>query len=1123
MSGLPTLVIGVGGTGLKVLQRVKERLLETYYGEIPANVALLELDTDVQKPDDHFCDIRLTTQDEQRGAYVRQREMVLITSEPNYNMNDVFREARQRVPRWEWLCTEELDRRLNESQRNIVQGAGAYRPVGRVAHFLNYHTQQNILGILTNAINQINQQAINLDPNDALTESKAKRNIFIVGSMSGGTGAGMLIDIAATLRNLKEQNPDIFKSITLQGIIALPRFFIETDRQNEGLREVNNYAGLREVDRFMLGHTPTTPYTMMTGDGSALRLGSQLFDQCYLIDAKDLNGNRPSRRADESALISIVDMIVAHTDFRMGLELNKSIANYASNYRNITVAGGQLAFNYQPPRLYSSFRTQTIIFPREDVIVALSLRFLVDILDTELVSKEVPSIPTPIDEFINSLAAEPDKRGKKEQREEFGQGQFLKELLTVTRKGALDYSSTKPEETISWLLSDPDDTRRLEELFKDEIAAIRDFSDDKEDCKKDGDSWIERVFGTRVDPNPERIGRGWHGGEWETKINELVASRRTSMINTVNEIVTKLLQQRDDDRLLPNRLRYAIAVLEGLKAEVTKFLKIIDDTFKNQDSELTTLRESWQKAESNLGQGFWNRPIKKYKDALQKLAQNERDRMVYKLAKDLANELGGVPPEQGNSSVLDAALRVLQDLYDRLRQSRDLIDQASIRHQQMRQAKYAISTRVYITDPGIGGNAKDIEEELYSRYKKVLFDRILRRNRGDEEGLGGGGYAMEWKRDDSSTFGYQLTTSEQEIRLVPNEQPKRFRLLEPVSSVTSPEIIAENWQHSSKRLWAEVIRADRKASISAYVPRIHRDVASLIERVINPTTKVFAPLNNVRSNVNQYETFFCVNETLLDQGGTQYFGQLRQQWQGNRNFYVESESEVACTCLTFYHGLTIDNIQGFTEYNEYYRNTLMTTPVVHLFREEDNATYYERKMSLANRQEWSDIKRLHPEIVVCLNSRQHVRSFALALVTSLIDRDRANANQHILRIPEGNTFLLSEPQVTDAQDFIAMSDNDKHAFSLLRAFQQYMLVGKSRDDIRPQPEKINYQIVKDTAERQLLHLAPNGQRMWREWLRSTEQEIPFTHLLGSDGNDPRLRDLGIVLLMELDDWCSERH
>ena len=104
----PTLIIGVGGTGLRVLLRAKERFLEAY-DEMPKEVMLLELDTDPYqgKERDSFNGVKLLVQhdmidshevmnDESEFYWVR-------TQSRDQKISTILDKQKQDDPEWQWV------------------------------------------------------------------------------------------------------------------------------------------------------------------------------------------------------------------------------------------------------------------------------------------------------------------------------------------------------------------------------------------------------------------------------------------------------------------------------------------------------------------------------------------------------------------------------------------------------------------------------------------------------------------------------------------------------------------------------------------------------------------------------------------------------------------------------------------------------------------------------------------------------------------------------------------------------------------------------------------------------------------------------------------------------------
>jgi len=1129
-TGLPSLIIGVGGTGLRVLQRVKERLIETYYGAVPSQITLLEFDTALQAPNDNFCGVQLS-QSLQMGTL---QEMRLIQTNTQFTMDHAMTEARSgnaMAKRWDWMEVNTLDRLLSPAQRVIIDGAGAFRPVGRTAFFLNYGEVEQQLRA---AMQQVVREPVSggedalAGLNDADT-ARSKRNIFIVSSFAGGTGSGGFLDIAAIIRALKDTDNN-FVNIQMIGIITLPRFFANV-ADDLGRRVPNTYAGLREVDRFMLAHRKETPYSFTGGHHREVTISNALFDLCYLVDTDDYQGVSAGPTPDFGALPAIVDMIVAHTDLRLGLRLNAANINVTANFtRPMTATGNQYA--YQPRRLLSSLNSHTIIFPREDVARSLSYRFLLEFIDTHLVTRNqqgqplMPNDPVSVGEALAYLAnSSPSAQDRQRVELEVAgdpmdMGIFVRFLLDK-QDGRYD---TAPESVMKWLVEDGEQRRTALETIQ---RSINETSRQPADSKNmnaylaKGRNWLDTNLGPLVDPNNAFGDRS--GGEWDAVTQELVNQQRSQLESYVQKLVLRLLNQREekligDERtslLRPNRVGYALGILRALKEATRKFIRQTDLSFGDAQRNLIQLRRDLEEQKARVTQfrgGFLaTNPGPVYLSKLKEVAEAERQRLLRNLSVAMANEFGGDIAEQGRSrSVLDSAITELETWVKGLARVRELVAQAQGRHEAQRKQKYAIQSRSYITDPARFPKAATVEESLYTRYRPIIWRTLL-----GPDPMGASGPALLWAEASSYYFDYKIITKHKDFKLHPNQPTENHALF---AEASGPDEIAQRWMEGSFRLLAEQARNDKDARVAAYIKALYRDQSDLINRSLTPHSRALAPLHGVAASPSQEEHYLAVDFTSDDQSVSGFYQYFTNQWQRMNQTFLQAESEVACSFVTLYHGLELDHFRGFQESERSYRAMEQAQGALHLFAEERQAAIYEAQIANANRRDWPNKARLHPDVVAGLRDQRRVRSFALALVAGLI-KDVADgySRGHELHLPNKHPIKLTN--TSGIANHHLMGGRDNVAARLLQAFQAYTLLGHGIDDER-NIDPVNYQQVDEVVKTWLrdTHRDLNREQasaLLTEWERAPEA---FGPLFQSESQDPRFRDLGMVLATELAGW-----
>jgi hypothetical protein len=1158
-SGLPTLIVGVGGTGLRVLQRVKERLLETYYGEVPSHITLLELDTALQSPADNFCGVQLNEQAMQTGmgsGYIVQ-EMELIQTTPTYTMDNVFAEAERDDPRWSWMEVNKLKDLLPPAGRQILEGAGAYRPVGRTAFFLNYGRVQQRLN---QVMQQVTQQQLAMEAQFLQADgglqsdvnlAAAKRNVFLVGSLAGGTGSGAFLDVAAMMRAMRQSNP-AFTNIVLIGIIALPRFFTDI-ADNIGRRVPNTYAGLREIDRFTRGHTSATPYHMVGGNGQPLDVANTLFDLCYLVDVKDYYGTQLAQKVDHGPIAVMADMITAHTDLRLGLRLNAANINVGANYHDPRTQTQESQYRYQSRRYYSAMNSHTVIFPREDVAKALSLRFLLDLIDTQIIQHVprsspptlvVPTSPMPVDEVVTFLSKDNPTSEEKTmaelstQQSDIDLGVFIRTVLRESANPNKKYP-TALDKVLGWLIEDGQLRQQVQKVMQDSLAETNRTVDDRRDMNQyvqRVDTWLRRYLGSLNDPNIPLGDRS--GGAWEQALGNLVTQARPTMMARIDELVLRILNQRQAEDisdsskislLRANRLGYALALLRELKERVRTFEKQTETSFGkiNVIQARKNLQETRGAVTSFKGGWGKHNPGPDYLTALRELAEAESQRLLRNLILQMAQQFGGDIAEMGRErSVLDVAIKELEEWAAALTRVREQIAFERERHEARRKQKYAIVSRSYVTDPQRFNNATQIEDGLYARYKPLVWRTLL-----GPDPSGGSGAGLFWQPRPGTEvyFDYAIMTKEKNFSLNPNypTQTESHAMLGMGSGV---EGINRAWQTGAFRLFAEQIRGDQEARVAAYIMQLNPNQIGFVNRLVEPNSRALVALNTsigIQPNPQQEEHYLAVDSTSDDRKVTDFYSWFTNNWQQISKQYLQSESDVACTFLTLYHGLELEHVQGFVECEPDYRRINTTAGCQHLFREEQLAADYESRIPLLNISTWKRVNLLHPEVVVCLNDTQRVRDFAFALVSGLITQQIAGQEREFfLALPDSKSLRLSDANKIDP--YRRMGEIDRQAARLLQAFQTFMLRGHAVGYEFAEDDPIMYEAVQPAFNRWFESEYPNVSKKELDELLDTWKSRPASEgpglsvLFNGESKDPRFRDLGIVLYLELNEWCKAR-
>ena len=260
----PILVIGLGGTGVTALSKVKNAVYRRFnlprdsatghYRDKPDNIEYLGLDTD-----EHI----VYDEDKTSG---RSIELNISTEFLRIYTPAVPRMLANRagLPNTitDWLSP-------NLSPNDFDQGANGIRQMGRLALFLR----------ITDVVNMIERKL-----NSVLQGKKGNLYVFILSGVSGGTGGGTFIDIPYIVRCVAQQLGALDRLKTI-GYLFLPDVNMKENKAD--FIQSNGFAALKELDYWMTDHGQpfVQEYTKNYFHSSV----ATPYDYCYLISSIDKN------------------------------------------------------------------------------------------------------------------------------------------------------------------------------------------------------------------------------------------------------------------------------------------------------------------------------------------------------------------------------------------------------------------------------------------------------------------------------------------------------------------------------------------------------------------------------------------------------------------------------------------------------------------------------------------------------------------------------------------------------------------------------------------------------------------------------------------------------------------
>lgn len=334
-----SIIIGVGGTGHQILLDIRRRLIEKHgsLDKIPI-VSFMLLDTDqaiFSRNPDYDDAVNLDSADKIHTSV--------------HGVDALRRNLKDHPHLRTWVDPRVLT-------GDIDQGAGAVRARGRLSYFWNYATIARKLEdeMLKVTRDSSKEAAIRngLQVGEGIT-------VYIVGSLLGGTGSGMFLDLAYTVRNkFKSQ-----RMLEMVGMFSIPPNSEAVAVDNRP----NAYAALLELNHFT---DPSTTYTAQyQADIPPLEDADPPFRYCYLVDTA-------SPLAQLDSVRDLVQMIGHSIFLDLTSEFQRQKKSNRNNFDQFLITSDGLGC----PQNYMGFGLSAINFPKDKVIAACQNRLAGDIV-----------------------------------------------------------------------------------------------------------------------------------------------------------------------------------------------------------------------------------------------------------------------------------------------------------------------------------------------------------------------------------------------------------------------------------------------------------------------------------------------------------------------------------------------------------------------------------------------------------------------------------------------------------------------------------------------------------------------------------------------------------------------
>jgi hypothetical protein len=348
----PMLVIGLGGTGIDALLRLKYqvnrrfKLPEDPYTkkkrEKPANIEFLAFETNEHDRGKRYKGIGLDP----------MTEFVLLA---NAEIGSVLQNRSLIEPYIkEWLSPE-------LTITDGINGASGVRQAGRLLLFTK----------IVQVVQTIERKIKSL-----MVGTNKKLMVFLLTGLSGGTGSGCFLDISYIVRGILERDYGSagVDKVSILGYLFTPDVNLANKSLTEHSREYikkNGYAALKELDYWM--NVDERGERFKQQYGSILNVQSPMppFNLAHLISATNLEGKLLENAYDYCMNVTAENItnFMASEQKQSGEEF--AIHDYISNIRtNINQMPKAYAANYQ----YNILGASSAVLPIEEMTTYLAYK-----------------------------------------------------------------------------------------------------------------------------------------------------------------------------------------------------------------------------------------------------------------------------------------------------------------------------------------------------------------------------------------------------------------------------------------------------------------------------------------------------------------------------------------------------------------------------------------------------------------------------------------------------------------------------------------------------------------------------------------------------------------------------
>jgi hypothetical protein len=390
----PTVVIGLGGTGNGTLLKLKKRFVEAY-GSVPPIIRFLSIDTTEN------AEAAPTPRASSEGQLDHNEQYVLQVGQPQTLLGG----TNPHIDEW-W--PDQIPTMA------ITAGAGQVRARGRLALFARANEVYNRIQHAVDDVRNIRNQK-QMYSEQFQVSARTGVEVHLVGSLAGGTGSGLFLDVAFMARSIIGEG----ETANFTGVFLLPRLFSRFS--GTALVKPNAYGALKELE-----HLQTLKGSFRVNYGARhVEVNRPPFDLVYLIDSINEQGRVVDAQSDLHGLLAD-GMYV-----QIGSQIGADSANAVDNIKTQIATSGMV--KGKSPQ-YCSFGVASLSMPGFDALMYEDAKRLVieDLLNGVVADAEVEA---DVQQFIEQQRLREDESDQVieflSQREGGGQLRFPMSLAQL--------------------------------------------------------------------------------------------------------------------------------------------------------------------------------------------------------------------------------------------------------------------------------------------------------------------------------------------------------------------------------------------------------------------------------------------------------------------------------------------------------------------------------------------------------------------------------------------------------------------------------------------------------------------------------------------------------------------